>query len=172
MGRAKNNGFRRPRWVSAFSADVFCALCASRFLVPTQSESTPRKPQRTQRVIVFALLCFLFCSSLPICAQTSVLGFTPSAAAHEIEIESKFKAIPSPDERAPSASHLYREPHVAGSKRNNELARYIADEWRQEGLEEVVIRRYECPDRRGPHLSQLGECTRDHFQKAELAWVP
>ena len=27
--------------------------------------------------------------------------------------------------------------------RNNELARYIADQWRQEGLEDVVIRRYD-----------------------------
>ncbi len=100
-------------------------------------------PQRTLKMIVFALLCFLFCSSLPICAQTSILGFTPSDAVHEIEIESKFKAIPSPDEERRQHHIFTAEPHVAGSKRNNELARYIADEWRQEGLEEVVIRRYD-----------------------------
>jgi len=100
-------------------------------------------PQRTLKMIVFALLCFLFCSSLPICAQTSILGFTPSAAVHEIEIESKFKAIPSPDEERRQHHIFTAEPHVAGSKRNNELARYIADQWRQEGLEEVVIRRYD-----------------------------
>ena len=100
-------------------------------------------PPRTQKIIVFALFCFLFCSGLPICAQTSILGFTASAAAHEIEIESKFKAIPSPDEERRQHHIFTAEPHVAGSKRNNELARYIADEWRQEGLEEVVIRRYD-----------------------------
>ena len=103
----------------------------------------PEMPQRTQKIIVFALLCFLFCSSLLICAQTPILGFTPSAAAHEIEIESKFKAIPSPDEERRQHHIFTAEPHVAGSKRNNELARYIADEWRQEGLDEVVIRRYD-----------------------------
>ncbi len=31
-------------------------------------------------------------------AQTSIMGFTPSAATHETGIENKFKAIPSPDE--------------------------------------------------------------------------
>src|SRR5258708_17579931 len=100
-------------------------------------------PHRTQKIIVFALLCFLFCSSLPICAQTSILGFTPSAAAHELEIESKFKAIPSPDEERRQHHIFTAEPHVAGSPRNNELARYIADQWRTEGLEDVVIRRYD-----------------------------
>ena len=76
-------------------------------------------------------------------AQTSILGFTPSAAAHETDIESKFKAIPSPDEERHQHHIFTAEPHVAGSPRNNELARYIADEWKQEGLEDVVIRRYD-----------------------------
>jgi N-acetylated-alpha-linked acidic dipeptidase len=76
-------------------------------------------------------------------AQTSILGFTPSAAAHQAEIENKFKAIPSPDEERRQHHIFTAEPHVAGSPRNNELARYIADEWRNEGLEDVVIRRYD-----------------------------
>src|SRR5271156_5406265 len=85
--------------------------------------------------------------SLPLSAQaqtqTSILGFTPSAAAHETEIENKFKAIPSPDEERRQHHIFTAEPHVAGSERNNELARYIADQWRNEGLEDVVIRRYD-----------------------------
>jgi N-acetylated-alpha-linked acidic dipeptidase len=76
-------------------------------------------------------------------AQTSILGFTPSSAAHEAEIENKFKAIPSPDEERRQHHIFTAEPHVAGSPRNNELARYIADEWRSEGLEDVIIRRYD-----------------------------
>jgi N-acetylated-alpha-linked acidic dipeptidase len=76
-------------------------------------------------------------------AQTSILGFTPSSAAHEADIENKFKAMPSPDEERRQHHIFTAEPHVAGSPRNNELARYIADEWRQEGLEDVVIRRYD-----------------------------
>ena len=76
-------------------------------------------------------------------AQTSILGFTPSSAAHQAEVENKFKAIPSPDEERRQHHLFTAEPHVAGSARNNELARYIADQWRTEGLEDVVIRRYD-----------------------------
>lgn len=78
-------------------------------------------------------------------AQTpiSILGFTPSSAARETEIENKYKAIPSPDEERRQHHVFTAEPHVAGSPRNNELARYIADQWRTEGLEDVVIRRYD-----------------------------
>ena len=88
-------------------------------------------------------LVFVLCASGLIPAQTSILGFTAKSAARETNIESKFKAIPSPDEERRQHHIFTSEPHVAGSKRNNELARYIADEWRQEGLEEVVIRRYD-----------------------------
>jgi N-acetylated-alpha-linked acidic dipeptidase len=76
-------------------------------------------------------------------AQPSILGFTPSSAAHETAVENKFKAIPSPDEERRQHKIFTAEPHVAGSIRNNELARYIADEWRNEGLEDVIIRRYD-----------------------------
>ena len=91
-------------------------------------------------------LCFLTLalhSPLRTQAQTSILGFTPSSAAHETEIENKFKSIPSPDEERRQHHIFTAEPHVAGSARNNELARYIADQWRTEGLEDVVIRRYD-----------------------------
>jgi N-acetylated-alpha-linked acidic dipeptidase len=75
--------------------------------------------------------------------QASILGFTPRDAAHEADVESKFKSIPSPDEEKRQHRIFTAEPHVAGSARNNELARYIADEWRNEGLEDVIIRRYD-----------------------------
>jgi N-acetylated-alpha-linked acidic dipeptidase len=74
--------------------------------------------------------------------QSSILGFTPHDAAAEAQIESKFKSIPSPEEERRQHRIFTSEPHVAGSPRNNELARYIADQWRTEGFE-VVIRRYD-----------------------------
>jgi N-acetylated-alpha-linked acidic dipeptidase len=76
-------------------------------------------------------------------AQNSILGFTPSSAIHENEVEKKFKGIPSPDEERRQHRIFTSEPHVAGSKRNNELADYVAGEWRKQGLEDVVIRRYD-----------------------------
>lgn len=91
----------------------------------------------------------IYLGALLICApssdahsQTSILGFTAGDAAHEEQIESKFKSIPSPDEERRQHRIFTAEPHVAGSARNNELARYIADQWRTEGFE-VVIRRYD-----------------------------
>jgi N-acetylated-alpha-linked acidic dipeptidase len=99
-----------------------------------------------QPMLSTSALCYLALtlhSPLFAQAQTSILGFTPSAAAHEVELENKFKAIPSPDEERRQHKIFTAEPHVAGSRRNNELARYIADEWRNEGLEDVVIRRYD-----------------------------
>ncbi|MGB7601293.1 MAG: M28 family metallopeptidase [Candidatus Sulfotelmatobacter sp.] len=89
------------------------------------------------------MLFLLLCTTRPVRAQTSILGFTPSSAIRENQIETKFKAIPSPGEERRQHHLFTAEPHVAGSPRNNELARYIADQWRQEGLDDVVIRRYD-----------------------------
>ncbi|MGA8761655.1 MAG: M28 family metallopeptidase [Candidatus Sulfotelmatobacter sp.] len=100
-------------------------------------------PSRAAPASTVASLIFLLFTNSPTAAQSSILGFTPKAAARQAEIEDKFKAIPSPAEERRQHHIFTAEPHVAGSKRNNELARYIADEWRQEGLEDVVIRRYD-----------------------------
>jgi N-acetylated-alpha-linked acidic dipeptidase len=88
-------------------------------------------------------LFLLFFATVSVAAQTSILGFTPASAAHEAVVENEFKAIPTPDEERKQHHIFTAEPHVAGSARNNELARYIADQWRQEGLEDVIIRRYD-----------------------------
>ena len=73
----------------------------------------------------------------------SIQGYTPTSAARETAIEAKFKTIPTPDEERRQHRIFTAEPHIAGSKRNNELAEYIRDEWKKQGLEDVVIRRYD-----------------------------
>ena len=78
-----------------------------------------------------------------VAAQDDILGFTSSSAEHEKSIEQKFKAIPSPEEERRQHRIFTQEPHIAGSERNNELARYVASEWEKQGLEDVVIRRYD-----------------------------
>jgi len=114
-------------------------LCSS---APPVFKAFSRSQIRMLRPASFGFLTLAFGLTL-LSAQTSILGFTPASAAHEAEIENKFKAIPSPDEERRQHHIFTAEPHVAGSPRNNELARYIADQWRQEGLEDVVIRRYD-----------------------------
>jgi N-acetylated-alpha-linked acidic dipeptidase len=92
------------------------------------------------KILIFGSLTVL---PLTLHAQTSILGFTPNSAAHESAVEEKLKSIPTPDGERRQHKIFTAEPHVAGSTRNNELARYIADQWRNEGLEDVVIRRYD-----------------------------
>jgi N-acetylated-alpha-linked acidic dipeptidase len=104
--------------------------------------SSPPRHRKLGVPLLGTLVLLLF-SSRPVRSQTAILGFTASSATRENQIETKFKAIPSPDEERRQHHLFTAEPHVAGSPRNNELARYIADQWRQEGLDDVVIRRYD-----------------------------
>jgi N-acetylated-alpha-linked acidic dipeptidase len=72
-----------------------------------------------------------------------IAGFSSNAAKSQLDIETKFKAIPSPDEARKHHRFLTSEPHPAGSERNNELARHLAELWKQQGWEDVTLRRYD-----------------------------
>ena len=98
-----------------------------------------------------------------IAAAQSILGFTSASSAREIEIENKFKSIPTPDEERRQHRIFTQEPHIAGSKRNNELADYIADEWKKQGLEEVVIHRYDVYGT-NPKSASLEMIAPTHYQ--------
>jgi N-acetylated-alpha-linked acidic dipeptidase len=89
-----------------------------------------------------SLLAILFLIA-PASSQNSILGFTSARAANQAALEEKFKSIPSPSEERRQHRIFTAQPHLAGSERNNELARYVADEWRKQGLEDVVLRRYD-----------------------------
>lgn len=72
-----------------------------------------------------------------------MLGYTAERAAEQRKLEARFVDIPSSDEARKHHRYFTAEPHPAGSERNNELARHIADLWKQQGLEDVVIHRYD-----------------------------
>ena len=97
----------------------------------------PTKPMTPKRIALAIIL------TLSTAAHAQILGFSPASSSHELEIETKFKSIPSPDEERRQHRVFTQEPHTAGSKRNNELANYIADEWKKQGLEDVIIHRYD-----------------------------
>ena len=88
-------------------------------------------------------IALLIALSLTTISEAQILGFTPASSAHESEVETKFKSIPTPDEERRQHRILTQEPHPAGSKRNNELAEYIRDEWKKQGLDDVIVRRYD-----------------------------
>ncbi len=108
-------------------------------------------------VVIAVSLFFSFAGH----AQT-ILGFTPTSSARETRVEAKFKSIPSADEERRQHRIFTQEPHVAGSQRNNELAQYIADEWKKQGLEDVVIRRYDVYGT-NPKSASLEMITPSHY---------
>lgn len=95
------------------------------------------------RATASAVLAGVVLSSSTGWGQDSILGFSAASAELERKVEQRFKAIPSADEEKRQHRLFTSEPHPAGSKRNNELAEYMAAEWRKQGLENVVIRQYD-----------------------------
>ena len=87
---------------------------------------------------------FLMCVAARLTAQTSAMtGYSRERARDERQIEQRLRAIPSADEEKRQHRYFTAEPHPAGSERNHELALYIADLWKQQGLEDVRIHRYD-----------------------------
>src|SRR5882724_3077990 len=74
---------------------------------------------------------------------TAILGFDARHAAAERELEESFQAIPLPDKAREWHRTFTAEPHPAASERNYQLAELIAEEWRKQGWEDVVLRRYD-----------------------------
>ncbi len=104
--------------------------------------------QNRNRWFAFAALAALTGVFLPARAQkrrdsAEMRGFSPQAAQAERKLEEAFKAIPSSEEARKQHRYLTAEPHPAGSERNNELAQYVAEQWKQQGWEDVVVHRYD-----------------------------
>ena len=70
-------------------------------------------------------------------------GFSPQAAATENATEQSFRDRISAGDIMKFHRYLTAEPHPAGSPRNNDLAKWVADQWRQQGLEDVTIHEYD-----------------------------
>ena len=96
-----------------------------------------RTDWRTLRAIGIAALLIRAASA------DSLQGYTAQSSAQEASIEARYKLIPTPEMTQRQHRLFTAEPHPAGSERNNYLARYIAGEWKKQGLEDVVIRRYD-----------------------------
>ncbi len=70
-------------------------------------------------------------------------GYSPEAAKREMAVEKQYRSLASTAEIAKFHRYLTAEPHMAGSARNNDLARWIADQWKQQGMEDVTIHEYD-----------------------------
>ena len=72
-------------------------------------------------------------------AATGIFGFTPASEPAQRELERRFQALPSADRARDFHRYLTDEPHVAGSDRNNHLAEWMRDKWKEYGLDTSEI---------------------------------
>jgi len=70
-------------------------------------------------------------------------GYTVASTVRQQEIEKTFTSLPSPEKAREYHRFLTSDPHPAGSERNHELALYIAEEWKRQGWQDVVVHRYD-----------------------------
>ena len=82
--------------------------------------------------------------------KDAIAGFSAHRAAEEISIEQRFRGLASTEQISKFHRYLTSEPHPAGSVRNNELAQWVAEQWRAQGLEDVTVHRYDVLNSR-PH---------------------
>ncbi len=66
-------------------------------------------------------------------------GFTPDRVAGQASLEARLLATIRPEACRREHRIFTEEPHMAGSKRNHELALYVAERWRAWGLEDVRL---------------------------------
>jgi N-acetylated-alpha-linked acidic dipeptidase len=115
-----------------------------------QREALLRRRRRRSRQALLAAsiaLSIVFLVALALTAadpdHSKISGYSLQAADREISTENSFRESISTPEIIKFHRYLTSEPHPAGSARNNELAQWVAEQWRQQGLEDVVIHQYD-----------------------------
>ncbi|MGH9704759.1 MAG: M28 family metallopeptidase, partial [Candidatus Acidiferrales bacterium] len=76
-------------------------------------------------------------------APQTIPGFAKAQIANEFDIEKKLRSGISSEQIRKYHRYFTAEPHPAGSPRNNDLAQYVAGEWRKQGLEDVTVHQYD-----------------------------
>jgi N-acetylated-alpha-linked acidic dipeptidase len=112
------------------------------------SKPSSRHVKRFSAVAFLSLAIVLLWSNLTQRAfsaapSTKISGFSPEHAAEQARLEDQLKKLISTEEIRRQHRYFTSIPHPAGSIHDREVAEYIADRWRKQGLEEVVIRQYD-----------------------------
>jgi N-acetylated-alpha-linked acidic dipeptidase len=71
--------------------------------------------------------------------DTGIYGFSASSLSAQRNLERRLLRYPSADRIQADHRFLTAQPHVAGTRRDRELAEWTAAEWRKAGLEDVRI---------------------------------
>ena len=92
------------------------------------------------RTVLFAFIGVTSAQNQP---SAAISGFTPAGAEAEAKLESQLKSAISTDRIGQYHRYFTSVPHPAGTKADYEVAHYIAEEWKKQGLEGVAIRQYD-----------------------------
>src|SRR5580700_11591494 len=99
-----------------------------------------------RRVLFFATVIVLLGTAVLAASSSDVAkmsGFSPQAAVAENATELAFRDSISSSDIMKFHRYLTAEPHPSGSPRNNDLAKWVAEQWREQGLEDVTIHEYD-----------------------------
>jgi N-acetylated-alpha-linked acidic dipeptidase len=99
--------------------------------------------------------------SAPPAAKIS--GFSPQHAAEQATLEDQLKKSISTAEIRKQHRYFTSIPHPAGSIHDREVSEYIAEQWKSQGLEDVVIRQYDVLGTR-PVSTSLEMVVPTHYQ--------
>jgi N-acetylated-alpha-linked acidic dipeptidase len=94
---------------------------------------------------------------------TKISGFSPQRAVEQASLEDQLRKLISTDEIRKQHRYFTSIPHPAGSIHDREVAEYIAEQWRKQGLEYVIIRQYDVLGTR-PVSSSLEMVAPTHYQ--------
>jgi N-acetylated-alpha-linked acidic dipeptidase len=105
------------------------------------------KRELARKSVALITLCALFAPLMAAgqdAAKAAPLrGFTAASSAKQLDIEQKFRAMISPEREKEFHRYFTSEPHPAGTPQNKTVAEYIAKTWKDQGIEDVVIREYD-----------------------------
>ena len=95
--------------------------------------------------------------------ETKITGFSPVHAAQEAALEDRLKSAISTDEIRKQHRYFTSMPHPAGTVHDHEVAEYIGELWKKQGLEDVVIRQYDVLGTK-PISTSLEMVAPSHYQ--------
>ena len=89
------------------------------------------------------VLAAIAAGAIPQSRRGTPFGFTPSAVATQLALESRFLALPDASRIRAAHREITASPHPAGSPRDRELADWFAREFGAAGLTDVAIATHE-----------------------------
>jgi N-acetylated-alpha-linked acidic dipeptidase len=124
--------------------------------------------KRVSAVAILSPVILLLCNEITqrtfsAAPTTKISGFSPQHVAQQSSLEDHLKKLISTEEIRKQHRYFTSIPHPAGSIHDREVAEYIAQQWINQGLEDVIIRQYDVLGTR-PISSSLEMIAPTHYQ--------